>query len=124
MTDETKNNLASQIETKSIFEKVVDSTPAFFLQICAVFFVGSLCIIAVLQFGGIAPSLQRMMNARASVVERQAERVGKATVSIEASANSLEGVIGRIEAKNIEQDIRIDRLEEWKGSVDRYHGRK
>lgn len=96
---------------EGVVHRAVDKTPSWVWAFCGGMVTLSVCVVFVLQVGGFSSPLQRIMNAKATSIERAAE-------SITASAKSMETVARDVE--NLKDDV--DALEKRMDAVDKYHG--
>ena len=108
ITDET---IEPHIE--GILRMAINKTPGWVFAFSGGMLSFSLCLVVVLQFSGLASPLQRVINAKASGIERAAE-------SLSNSAAVLNGVSVRLEA--IQGDL--DNLKRRMETVEKVHERQ
>lgn len=117
MSENNSNNHVGKTHVDSILGRVIAATPQWALAFCGGMITLSVCIIAVLQLGGFTPPLQRIMNAKATEIERAAD-------SLTASAATIEDIaakIGSVENRVVVAEARLDTVEQRLDGVDRYH---
>lgn len=109
MTDASKNIIEPQQAT-GVISVAITNTPKWVLGFAGGMVTLSVCLIAVMQLGGFSAPMQRILNAKATEIER-------AAVSISGSAEKLDAALTKIG----DIDSRVTALEARVDKVDRYH---
>lgn len=112
MTDESvKPSSAATAAADTVVQRAIDKTPSWVWAFCGGMITLSVCVVFVLQVGGFSSPLQRIMNAKATEIERAAE-------SITASAKAMEIAVSDVDQlKRDVTDLKV-RMDK----VDKYHG--